>query len=207
MSKYFLVLVFFILQHTVTAQRFSKDEWHKGRVILTDGDTLSGRIKYDLQNNVIQLQLQNANENYAFSTHKIRTFEIIDNLIESYRRFVVLDYDLKNNNYKVPVFFEIIKEGNLTLLSRERLENYTESYNPYQTYTRLRLVYDYYFYDTKREKIILFDGKKRSLGPIFEPYSKEVKQYMKDDTLKPDKMADLARIVAYYNELSNQRSK
>ena len=38
--------------------QFPSQVWHKGNIYLTDGVTFTGLIKYDLDNNLVQLQTE-----------------------------------------------------------------------------------------------------------------------------------------------------
>ena len=202
--KYFLAGVLTIVAFTqLNAQRFSMEQWHKGRVVLVDGDTLEGSLNYNLPTNVVQIQLDDTREAFVFSAQKILYFDFVDKLDKSYRQFYSLPYSLKNNNYKVPVLFEVNVQGPLTLLTRERIENQTYTFNAYRTYTRPTLVYSFYLLNDK-ERIIEFQGRKRKdLEPFLMPYQKELAKYMKEERLKVNERADLAKIVVQYNKLKN----
>ena len=56
------VLVLFFLIHISIkgyAQDFPSELWHKGKIVLLSEDTIIGKIKYDLQNDVIQVNVRN----------------------------------------------------------------------------------------------------------------------------------------------------
>jgi hypothetical protein len=205
MIKYFLAILFILSAFIqVTAQRFSMEQWHKGRVVLLEGDTLEGTLNYNFASNVVQIQVNGTNEAFAFSAQKILYFDFVDKLDESFRQFYSLPYSIKRNNYRVPVLFEVNVQGPLTLLSRESIENRTYSYNAYRSYTRPTLVYSYYLLDDK-ERIVKFDGrKKKDLEPFLKPYQKEVLRYMKEERLKVDQRGDLAKTIIFYNQLKKR---
>lgn len=202
MIKYFLAILFTLsVAFQLAAQKFSMEQWHKGRVVLIEGDTLEGDLNYNFANNVVQIQVKGTQEAYVFSAQKILYFDFVDKLDKSFRQFYSLPYSIKRNNYKVPVLFEVNVLGPLTLLSRESIENRTYSYNAYRSYTRPTLVYNYYLLDEK-ERIVKFDGRKRKdLEPFLKPYQKEVAKYMKEKRLKVDRRGDLAKIITFYNQL------
>ena len=89
----------------------------------------------------------------------------------------------------------------MTLLSRESVEYRTYS-SPYYmgSYSRLVLVYKYYFFDEKGN-ISEFTGNKNDLLDLMNKKSDEVEKYIKANKLKFDDKYDFARIVAYYNSL------
>jgi hypothetical protein len=192
------VLLFF-LSAPVVAQQFPSDLWHEGKIILLEGDTLKGNIKYDLQQDLVQYGVADQRTT-AFSARKVLFFEIFDTSVRKYRQFFALPFTT-TSGYKAPVFFELLEEGKMTLLSRESVEYRTYS-SPYYmgSYSRLVLVYKYYFLDEKGN-ITEFTGNKNDLLDLMKKKSDEVEKYIKANKLKFDDKYDFARIVAYYNSL------
>ena len=178
-SAILLVLIFLSLA-TVYAQsgQFPSQVWHKGNIYLTDGITLSGLIKYDLESNLVQLQ--------------------------SPRRFYSLPYAI-NGEYETPTFFEVLTEGNdIVLLCREYISTDTRGMNNWgpvgmnpfwgpQNNFGYRLAFNYYFFKNGRlERYSLKSG-----------HDEEISLFMRKNRLEHDKRGDLLRITAYYNELKN----
>jgi hypothetical protein len=106
-----------------------------------------------------------------------------------------------STGYRAPIFFELLTDGKLTLLSRESLEYRTYN-SPYYLggYSRQMLVYKYFFLDEKGN-IVEFAGNKADLLNLMGRKSDEVERYMKEHKLKVDDKDDFARIVAYYNSI------
>ena len=203
-------LVLFLLIHlSVIAftQDFPSELWHNGKLVLLSEDTIIGKIKYDLQNDLVQINIRNVLQTY--SARKILYFEIFDESIESYRHFYALPYNVQSN-YQIPLLFEVLYEGQLSLLCREEIV--TESVPQYNTYpysyygnnsynqSRARLNYTYYFLDEKGG-IKNYNMKKSELITFFKKRQQQVKQYIKKNNLKHDRMRDLVRVTAYYNAL------
>ncbi|MGK7392661.1 MAG: hypothetical protein ACNS60_20065 [Candidatus Cyclobacteriaceae bacterium M2_1C_046] len=202
MTRVYIIFLLLIGPLALVGQDFPHEEWHRGRIVLSSGDTIAGNLKYNFESNVVQLNPLNSKELYVFSAQKLIYFDFIDKLSKAFRQFIILPYDIKNNNYQIPVFFEIIRQGPLTLLTRERIEVVNDNFGPYRSYARERLVYDYYFLK-ENGNIVFFDGKKRSLNIIFGKHTAAIKDFIKEGNLKLDKMADLARIVTFYNQAIN----
>lgn len=181
------------------AQKFPSDLWHEGRIVLLEGDTLRGSVKYDLQQDLVQYGVANQRTT-AYSARKVLFFEIFDNTVRRYRQFFALPFTT-TSGYKAPVFFELLEEGKMTLLSRESVEYRTYS-SPYYmgSYSRLILVYKYYFLDDKGE-ISEFTGNKNDLIQLMKNKGDEVEKYIKANKLRHDDKHDFTRIVAYYNSL------
>lgn len=203
------LLIYFLIQISFSgiSQDFPSERWHNGKLVLLSEDTIVGKIKYDLQNDLLQVNVKNVLQTY--SSRKILYFEIFDETIESHRHFYALPYSVQSN-YKVPLLFEVLYEGKLSLLCREEIV--TESvpqYNsyPYSSYesrpynqSRARLSYKYYFLD-ERGDIQNYNMKKSELMSFFKKHNQQIKQYIKKNKLKHDKMRDLVRVTAYYNAL------
>ena len=201
MKKLLIVFVLLLAPFLGRSQEFPFQVWHNGKVVLMNGDTLRGLVKYNMDGDVVQLD--NRKKVNAFSSQKILYFEISDQIFESFRYFYSLPYHVQPN-YKTPILFEVLYEGPLTLLAREytveeTLPQYNYYYrNSFSTYTRL--AFDYYFLDQKGE-IVKYSLKKNDLLDIMKKKEEEVKKYMKKNNLRYDRREDLARVTAYYNSL------
>lgn len=183
----------------VVAQQWPFELWHDGKIILLSGDTLKGLVKYDLQQGVVQYELPNVRVE-AFTARKVLFFEIFDVTVQRYRRFFALPYNA-TMSYKTPVFFELLAEGPITLLAREALEYRTYSAPYYAgSYSRLELVYTYYFFEADGD-IVEFKVNKNDLLDRMKNKEDQVARYVKDNHLKYDEKYDLAKIVTYYNSL------
>lgn len=189
-----------------TAQYFPSQIWHEGELTLLDGERLRGEIKYNLEADVIQLNINNTIQTYG--ARKILFFEIYDQEYSRYRQFYALPYS-DNGSYRVPRLFEVLHENALTLLCREEItqENipqygYAGLYGNRMMGTRPRLTFDYFFLNQQGE-IIRYSQKKDDLYDILDGYEDELQQYIKKNRLKHDRQGDLVRITAYYNSLVN----
>jgi hypothetical protein len=158
--RYVQLVLLLIGYTTLSAQEFASDYWHTGKVVLDSGDTLKGNLKYDLKNDILQVQLEKKLESYT--ARKVLFFEIFDETVKKYRAFYSLPYSTAGQ-YKAPVFFELLAEGKLTVLCRESFENRTISSPLYyygSTYSRIVLVNKYYLLKENGD-IAEFQGKKK----------------------------------------------
>ena len=185
----------------IKAQRFPFEFWHEGRIMLLEGDTLKGTIKYNLENDILQWLHQDKTVS-TFTARKVIYFEIFDVSVDIYREFYALPFAL-GGDYKVPVFFEVLVEGRLTLLTRERVELRNVNPNPYFYYNNFNrevLVYTFYFLDLKGD-IIEYTGNKNELLRYFGRHGDDVNRYMRQNKLKSDNKNHLIKILRYYNSL------
>jgi len=206
------LLILLTLLSTGTAHaQFPSELWHEGKIVLVEGDTLRGLVKYDLSQNLVQYTMQDKRIE-AFSARKVLFFEIFDATVRRYRQFFALPYVGTNSgaDYKTPVFFELLTEGALTLLSREELTTrmvsntspyyYGGFYSPMSSRSQIVLVYTYYVLD-ENGNITEFTGNKADLLLLMGKKSEEVEKYMKANKLRYEDRSDFVRIVAYYNSL------
>ncbi|GMQ29878.1 hypothetical protein [Algoriphagus confluentis] len=203
------LLLFIISGEAISQNQFPSQIWHKGNVFLTDGQGYSGLIKYDLDNNVVQLQ---ADAVSTFTASNVSNFEIYDEIYGGIRKFYSLPYAL-NGEYETPIFFEVLTQGeNIALLCREYIATDNRgmnnwgpmSMNPFwgpPMMTGYRLAFNYYF--LKNGKIQRYSLKKKDLFTMLPGYDDEISLFMRKNRLEHDKRGDLLRITAYYNELQN----
>lgn len=174
--------------------------WHEGKVVLEEGDTLHGLLKYDFQQNLVQYIVNNKQAE-VYTARKVLFFEIFDETIRRYRKFFVLPY-VNTSNYRTPTFFELLEEGRMTLLSRDMLEYKTyNSYYAYGGFSRLVETSSYYFLK-EDGSIEDFRGNKNDFVSRMGDRRKAVEKYIRANRLNFDEKYDVARIVAYYNSLA-----
>ncbi|GMQ24183.1 hypothetical protein Aoki45_08650 [Algoriphagus sp. oki45] len=204
-----ILLLFIISGEAVSQNQFPSQIWHKGNVFLADGQGFSGLIKYDLDNNVVQLQ---ADAVSTFTASNVSNFEIYDEVYGGIRKFYSLPYAL-NGEYETPIFFELLTQGdNIALLCREYIATDNRGMNNWGPMTMnpfwgppmmtgYRLAFNYYF--LKNGKIQRYSLKKKDLFTMLPGYDDEINLFMRKNRLEHDKRGDLLRITAYYNELQN----
>ncbi len=199
MQRVILLSVFVLFAQTIWAQQFAFELWHEGKVVLESTDTLRGLVKYDQQSDIIQVKSNGHLQ--SFTARKILFVEIFDAGAKRYRQFYSLPYS-PNNTYKTPYFFELICEGKITLLSREKVEYRTVSSVNYYYGTTTRLVLVNTYFLLKSDGYISeFIGRKADWLRLMEDRDKEVKGFARDNKLDFDEKYELARIIEYYNSL------
>lgn len=198
MKQFILCLAFLAVTFCAAAQ-WSFELWHDGKIVLETGDTLRGQVKYDLQQDLIQFTNRKGTVE-ALTARKVLFCEIFDKTVGQYRQFYSLPYNT-TSGYRTPIFFELIGEGKLTVLSRERLENQTTS-SPYYygNMSRVVLVNKYYMLKENGD-ITDFSVRKADFLQLLGKHADHINDYMKDNRLKLDEKQDLTKIIQYYNSL------
>lgn len=187
--------------NVVYSQRFSSEVFHEGFMITVEKDTLKGDLRYDLEANVLTIIYQGKTK--SFSSHKVFYFEIYDKVMNNYRQFYSIPYTV-NYDYKIPVFFEVVYEGKLSLLRREQIVvqsvNTTSAYWGGGSTLQNVIKYSYYFLDDKGN-ITYYSGRKKDLLSIMSRKQNAVKEYIKENKLDTDEIADLIRITSFFNSI------
>jgi len=199
MRQGILWFVLFLISASAEAQQWPFQLWHEGRIILLQGDTLKGFVKYDIQQDIVQYNSE-GKKIETFTPRKVLFFEIFDTSVHKYRQFFALPFSTIGT-YSAPIFFELLEEGKMTVLSREALE-YQSYGSPYYmgSYQRQILVNKFFFMDEKG-KIEPFTGNKRDLLDLMGKHADDVEKFMKSNHLSYNEKYDLAKIVKYYNSL------
>lgn len=198
-------IVFCFMANFASAQQFAFELWHEGKLILDSGDTLRGNIKYDMQNDLLQYQTDERGKLESYTARKVLYFEIFDATVKRYRIFYSLPYS-PAGQYKAPVFFELLEEGKLTVLSREVLEYRTtsSSFYYYGTYTRLVLV-NKYFLLKENGDIEEYRGRKNDWYELMRGKEDEVQKYVRANRLDLDEKYELATALNFYNSLFKKK--
>ena len=195
-----LTTIILFLTFPLLAQEFPSELWHDGKMVLVEEDTLVGKLKYDMTQDIVQVQVND--KMYTYGASKIFYFDIFDETVDYYRQFYTLPYGLISN-YKVPVIFEVLIEGNVTLLSREKIIlkssqiNSSYMYSP-SSYNREVLTYEYFFLD-RTGNITEYTLKKKSLFAALQKREQQVSKFIRTNGLRIDRRSDLIRIISFYN--------
>lgn len=204
-TLYILMLFCFLFTFLPSyAQQLSKDFWHDGEVNLFSGETLKGRLWYDLDNDNIQLQYGGALK--SFSAFQVESFDFFDEIMKMPRTFYALPYS-KKDGYTTPVFFELFTEGYLSLLNREIITYRTTmpmgfwgwGYRPFMGASIPVLEDSYYVLLVKDEKVVKISDIKKDLFPMMADKSQEVEGFIGANRIRLDRRGDLIRLFDFYN--------
>ena len=214
--------VFFILRFPGFAQTYSQDEWHMGQLILNSGDTLDGDIKYDLSSDIVQINTQDKIKTYR--ALKIESFFIADKVSGGRRYFKTYPFAVRSG-YAVPVLFEIVTPGKLTLLGREKIVTRTMPVNNFGNpwmpgwgwggwglspwgmnrggFISERVSsFDFYVLSSEEEAAVMpLALRKGEIYNYMKDRTAEVKQYAKENGLNTKKIRDVILLIKYYNSL------
>ena len=197
--RYSSVLFILLLGNLATAQRWSFEYWHEGRVVLESGDTLVGKIKYEIDKDLIQLDAKGSLQ--SLTSRKVIFYSFHDAVTGRFRQFYSIPFSA-NGGYKAPVFFELLSEGKLSLLAREALEtrSYSTGYYGYGGINRVVLVDKYFVLDEKGNINSISDKKNEVLG-LMKLREDEIRRFMRSNNINLNYKPDMVRTFSYYNSL------
>lgn len=171
--------------------------WNRGRVLLADSSMLDGLVSYNIRRDVIQVQLKDTVR--IFAANQIWNFEIYKNIprasLESTEvkivktKFYSLPYEGKNG-YARPKLFEVVVNGNTSLL--RRWSHGTAYYD-----RKLYLI-------NPAGKITQIKKRRGSVIKAFDGKHEELKKIAKSGNLDMYDLSDVIAMVEEYNRLVDQ---
>ena len=205
-----ILLFLFVSFNSLFGQKLPPKVFHQGFVVRNEGDTIRGKLKYDFESNLIQLKLLDGRI-ISLSSQQILNLSFQDDFFNRIRTFYSIPYAL-SSNIENPIFFEILSEGPITMMTREylimqRSNNYNSPFyrssTAYQIGSDEVLTYDYYFL-TKEGEIIEYEKKRKQFLDIFSKHEEEIKKLVKKENLRYDRQGDLVSLTNYYNKLETK---
>jgi len=205
MIRRYIICCLVWLPGACLAQVFPFDLWHDGKLVMDSGDTLRGAVKYSLQDLV---EVRHDGKLETFAARKVLLFEIFDQTYKRYRTFYSLPYSA-TGGYKSPVFFEVLCEGKITLLAREKVElrnisspygsPFYSPYGGYGGYGTRRVLVNVYFILKPDGNIEEFRGRRSDWMDLMGTKAEDVHDYAKKNRLDWDTKYQLKLIIDYYN--------
>jgi hypothetical protein len=188
------------------SQTFSKDVWHEGEINLFSGETLRGKLKYDLETNSLQVTLDGGLKSY--SSFQVESFQFYDAVLKSPRAFYTLPYE-RSADYSSPVFFELLADGDaLSLLTRENIvQRMTAPVGMWGWGMRpmgmsVPVLQDVFFIlEKEQEKVVKLAELKGGLLDLMPTHAEEMEQYIKKNRLQLNEREGLVLAINHYNSL------
>ncbi|MEP4533918.1 MAG: hypothetical protein ABJ004_12595 [Cyclobacteriaceae bacterium] len=198
MMKRTLAIIIILMSISASGQKFSSEVWHKGFIVTVDQDTVRGNVRYDMETNIVLVSRNGVVQ--TFTSQKLFYVEIFDSLVETYRQFYSIPYNVKYD-YQVPILFEVLYEAPLSLLSRESIVTETVNSSVYGTSFLQTVVRNTFYFLDKQGTMKVFSGRKQDLLTIMARKQGQIKDFIKQNKLNTDDVRDLIRVTAFYNSL------
>ncbi|WP_313996721.1 hypothetical protein [Xanthocytophaga flava] len=179
-------------------------DWVKGKLLLQDseGDTIQCTLRFELDNNLVQIYLAN-NTVKTYTSRQIKWIQAYDPASKRDRNFYVFPYAL-NNRYVSPTIFEMLTEGTVSLLGREKIVVVQNTWAG-SRFTQAQLSFDFYFGFTDG-KIRVYRGTRKDFEYLLKDKSGYIRTFIEDSDLRYNDKDDLIRIINQYN-YSNYKDK
>jgi hypothetical protein len=214
MKIYTIISILLLLSTFHVSAADPRDEWHYGEIVLTSGEKLQGDLNYT--DELVQCNAHNLTR--AFSTLQVSHFQFFDPTLNVYRTFVPVDLSIANG-IKRPAFYELVSEGTITLLRKEKYtyqlanEPYKERDLAYDTRSLERFQHDVHLRVQDFEYFYLYNGKfhplhnfRKEVSPLMAAYEPEISRYIEQNSLNPRETESQVKIVEFYNQLSREKN-
>lgn len=219
MKRLIVTLLLIASVFQVEAQDFPSEQWHPGAVQLNNDTYVVGDVKYDLEHDAVQVQVNGKTKTY--SSQQVASFKIRPKLQRKFRHFFTLPH-VNKTGYKSPRFFEVVIEGTTTLLAREYVTTVSARNNTLRQnrriglndptnrnlggYTRTILAHRLYIVNLDG-KIHELTGRKKDLFVVLKGHNDDLKKFIKNERIRLDRVNDMARLVGHYNSISTEQSR
>lgn len=186
----------------VLGDAYLTDDWKRTTFLLYDIDKMiegySARYEIELD----QFEIKTTAGIKVLSGKRVKSFVLLDSLTKMPHYFVN-GRDFKNaGNTPLSGFFEVLAEGELTLLSQTEVAVKKPTYNQaLDMGTRdTRLVKRTKFYYIDAEVVSELPSSRKKLLPVFGEDAPEVQSFLKLNSLSLDEPQHLKVLFEHYND-------
>jgi hypothetical protein len=168
----------------LTAQMcWAQNQWHTGVVVLPDQQVRTGQMT--LHADVLIFR---SNEQVTvYSPHQIASFRFFDQKENINRQY--LSVSDRNSIYPIHRFYEIVTKGNISVVRRNNYPLLTSVDDKDYSYFSLR----------HNELIPLKRFRSRVFPELLHHLPFQLNDYITQQNLNPNRMADAIQIVQFYN--------
>lgn len=205
-SIYF-ILCFIACHYTLLAQDFEAGVWYEGEVMLNSKAQEKGLIKFDFEDNSIQVK--NRNKIQTLFANQFISFSVYESLSDIRRVFFVIPY-AENNGYKRPQIFELLFNGKISLVARSTplyspttypINKRLEIYKDFDASTITQYVsYELFLVDDDGNVQRLKRNKKAVIN-AFPDNKDSLARFIKEKKVVVSRPLEMLELVSYYNEL------
>lgn len=178
-----IIVAFFLFNTLLFAQEFPSEYWHKGSIILKQGDTLQGTLKYNLSENLLLFQKQKGYATYRPS--EVLAFSFFDALDSIPRHFSSQEVFI-NEQYQLEMFFELLLVNKQNLFARERIQLSRQAAMASQGFmiSDYELGFDYYYLSQDSLYLQPIRNTRKGLYFLFGEHKDQMKKFMKSHKIR-----------------------
>ena len=188
----------FFLSTTLVRGQIPSDYWHIGTLYLSEGDSLKGLLKYNIQEEYVMMK--SGKKEFSFNPMQFDAFWIIDINDSTRRDFKVFRFKNREGLERPEVFEVLVTNSKFSILVRERIEFQNQSSFMNQGFAPTRSIkYDYFFMEGNI--IRPFVDTKKKVIQLTKNKEEEILAYAKQNKLRFYYKSDLKTIFEYYYTL------
>lgn len=188
------------LSLTASAQYFAEEHWHQGRVELNSGEVYEGRLRYELDENLVQFKGEGLVRN--FNPTQVEYFQFYDEVNEKVRHFYTLKYERR------PQFFELVYNGEIALLNREQLVvRYFNGINRFAMgpgFQTVSEIQDNFYLLFPNLEVRQLPTSRRAFIDELPAYHNKMDLFMKEQKIRLRQPEELIRALDYYDRIANK---
>ena len=161
--------------------------WHQGSLVTADHQVLIGEIS--IQTNELLL-MRNDNQSNVYPVHKIQSVRFYDRDADINRKFIVLRNE--ETDFYQGSLYEIVVLGKLEIVRQQKslIRGKISSDD---------LDFDYFI--VREGSMTKLQNFRRKFYSQLMAGSGELQQFVKEEKLDPNSLADAIRIVMFYNSM------
>lgn len=162
--------------------------WCEGSMVLSSGKVLLGKLSFEPLQGVILFEEQGADNRNVFTAHQAKSLFFYDDLADINRRYISINRHRNRADFS---FFEIVLQGEVSVLRRQRIKTSTPSD---------ALGFDYFsFYNDTVYPLRNFN---RQIYPQLAVSGNELLAgYIRENGLQARGIENAIRIIERYNHL------
>ena len=178
-------------------EQYVDDQWNEGIIVLLTNDSIRGYpLKYNLTTDAVEVKTESAVKVVPYSD--ILRFHWVD---DEQRYDFINGSGYKTGGVPLNGSLQLLSEGALNLFKKTFLSVQKANYRPELDVGSQedKVVREEVYYVARGKHII--EAKPKKIFSFFKQHQAEVKQYAKQNALRPRHEGDLIEIVNYYNQL------
>ncbi|CAN5193395.1 hypothetical protein BH23BAC1_BH23BAC1_39010 [soil metagenome] len=162
--------------------------WNEGMGLLNSKESFKGDLNFNYHTNVVLCRIDNKVK--AFPAHQVEGFWFFDQDLEINRFFVTQEFPVKRKLIR-KVFLELVLMGEIPVYRRGNFKRHHQKAPAFEDF-------DYYAF-IENDYVQLKDFGKRIYPILIENPKVEIKQFIKDQNIRPYELIDQIRMIGYYN--------
>ena len=197
-------------------QQLPQQIWHSGEIVLSNGEVISGKVKYNLETETVQLNADGMLK--AFGVNQVREFTINEIRNQKKRVFQVF---LKYNEagFKRPHFFETLEQGEVSLFAREYvryapadfksrsnrsmrppMDNHSRKLSKSKNQVKKELAHKLFILNKDGHMIPLGNSAQQVVS-VLGQNQRLLRDFIDQEKLRMEDVNDVFRVVSYYQEV------